>query len=115
MDSDLLLILRMRQGDEEALESFVRKYYPVILRYCRVHIPDPGYAEDMTQETFARFFPTLPRYRHYGKAANYRNETVTPSSCCSCPPRPTERTSAKRSDNRGSNCRRSKAHRQIGV
>lgn len=80
MDADLLLILRMRQGDEEAVEAFVRKYYPVILRYCRVHIPDPGYAEDMTQETFARFFRTLPQYRHCGKAANYLY--VIAGNCC---------------------------------
>ena len=71
MDEDFWLIRRMKQGDEQAIEDFVRKYYPVILRYCRIHIQDPGYAEDMTQETFARFFRTLPNYQHYGKAANY--------------------------------------------
>lgn len=71
MDGDLLLLLRMRQGDEQAIEDFVRKYYPMILRYCRLHIQDPGFAEDMTQETFARFFRTLSQYQHYGKAANY--------------------------------------------
>ena len=70
MDEDFWLIRRMKQGDEQAIEDFVRKYYPVILRYCRIHIQDPGYAEDMTQETFARFFRTLPQYQHYGKAAN---------------------------------------------
>ena len=80
MDADLLLIRKMRQGDEDAVEAFVRKYYPVILRYCRVHIPDPGYAEDMTQETFARFFRSLPQYRHYGKAANYLY--VIAGNCC---------------------------------
>lgn len=61
----------MRQGREDALEAFVRKYYPKILQYCRVHIADAGYAEDLTQETFVRFFGSLDRYRHYGKAANY--------------------------------------------
>lgn len=49
----------------------MEKYYPAILRYCRLHIDDYGYAEDMAQETFARFFRTLRQYRHYGKAANY--------------------------------------------
>ena len=61
MDGDLLLLLRMRQGDEQ----------PMILRYCQLHIQDLGYAEDLTQETFARFFRTLSQYQHYGKAANY--------------------------------------------
>lgn len=71
MDLDYLLVQRMRMGDEEALETFVTKYYPAILKYCRLHIDDHGYAEDMAQETFARFFRTLKQYRHYGKAANY--------------------------------------------
>jgi len=71
MDADFLLLHRMRNGDDQAIEDFVRKYYPVILRYCLLHIKDAGYAEDLTQETFARFFRTLSQYQHYGKAANY--------------------------------------------
>lgn len=71
MDTDILLVQKMRMGDERAVELFVEKYFSRILRYCRSHIGDPGYAEDMAQETFVRFFRTLPQYRHYGKAANY--------------------------------------------
>lgn len=71
MDADFLLLQRMHQGDETAVEAFVKKYYPLILRYCRLHLPDTGETEDVTQEVFARFFRTLPQYRHYGKAANY--------------------------------------------
>ncbi len=71
MDIDFLLVKKMRLGDETAIETFVSKYYPQILRYCRMHINDYGYAEDMAQETFERFFRTLKRYQHYGKAVNY--------------------------------------------
>ena len=71
MDADFLLLRRMRQGDEMAIEEFVRKYYPLVLRYCRLHLWDTGEAEDVTQEVFARFFRTLPQYQHSGKAANY--------------------------------------------
>ena len=71
MDSDFLLIHRMKNGDDAAIETFVRKHYPVILRYCHLHLSDKSYAEDATQEVFARFFRTLPQYQHYGKAANY--------------------------------------------
>jgi len=71
MDADFILLHRMRNGDEQAIEDFVRKYYPMILRYCHLHIRDTNYAEDLTQETFARFFRTLNQYQHYGKAANY--------------------------------------------
>ncbi len=31
MDLDLLLIQRMKSGDNTAIESFIRKYYPQIL------------------------------------------------------------------------------------
>ena len=71
MDADFLLLHRMRHGDDQAIEDFVRKYYPMILRYCHLHIQDTGYAEDLTQETFVRFFRSLNQYQHYGKAANY--------------------------------------------
>ena len=71
MDVDFLLLHRMRHGDDQAIEDFVRKYYPRVKRYCQLHIQDLGYAEDLTQETFARFFRTLSQYQHYGKAANY--------------------------------------------
>lgn len=71
MDRDFILVQRMRMGEEEAVEIFVTRYYPGILSYCQVHVSDRGYAEDITQETFERFFRTFNKYRHYGKAANY--------------------------------------------
>ena len=71
MDTDFLLIHRMKSGDDAAIETFVRKHYPVILRYCHLHLSDKSYAEDATQEVFARFFRTLNQYQHYGKAQNY--------------------------------------------
>lgn len=71
MDPDFLLIIRMKDGDEEAIEEFVRKYYPAVLRYCLLRIDDAGYAPDAVQETFERFFRNFARYRHFGKAANY--------------------------------------------
>lgn len=71
VDLDFLIVQKMRRGDEKAFEDFVTKYYPGILKYCRIHVKDYGYAEDVAQETFMRFFQTLDRYRHYGKLANY--------------------------------------------
>ena len=71
MDSDFLLIHRMKNGDDAAIEAFVRKYYPVLLRYCHFHIKNQADAEDVVQEVFVRFFSTLSAYQHYGKAQNY--------------------------------------------
>lgn len=71
METDFLLIRKMKKGDDSASEIFVRRYYEDILRYCMYHCGDSGYAEDLTQETFVRFFAGLPRYRHIGKVLNY--------------------------------------------
>lgn len=71
IDPDFLLIQKMRMGDDKAIEAFVKKYYPDILKYCQTHVSDRGHAEDLTQDTFARFFRSFSHYRHFGKAANY--------------------------------------------
>ena len=34
MDADFLLIHKMKNGDEEAIEVFVKKYYSTIRNYC---------------------------------------------------------------------------------
>lgn len=71
MDEDARLIRAMRAGDDAAIESFVRKYYPDIYRYCLRRLPSAADAEDLTQETFERFFRGFESYRHRGKAKNY--------------------------------------------
>lgn len=71
MDSDFLLIRKMKQGEETAFDLFVQKYYKEILTYCGYHCMDKAYAEDITQETFVRFFTNLSKYRYKGKTKNY--------------------------------------------
>ncbi len=71
MNIDFLLIQKMKRGDENAFDEFVRKYYEEILKYCCYHCPDISYAEDLTQETFLHFFAKLSDYRYMGKTGNY--------------------------------------------
>ena len=71
MDLDFLLIRRMKSGEEEAFDIFVRKYYQDVLAYCSYHCMDQWYAADLTQETFIRFFTALSSYRHKEKVKNY--------------------------------------------
>ena len=40
VDIDFLLIRKMKQGDDDAFDTFVRKYYDDILRYCGYHCSD---------------------------------------------------------------------------
>lgn len=71
MDADFLLIHKMKNGDEEAIEVFVKKYYSTIRNYCRLHTYTDCDAEDITQATFERFFRSFRSYHHLGKTANY--------------------------------------------
>lgn len=71
MDIDFLLIQKMKHGDENAFDVFVHKHYEEILKYCTYHCANRSYAEDLTQETFVRFFAKLSDYRYMGKTKNY--------------------------------------------
>ena len=57
--------------DSEPLRLLYQAYYREIYLYLYSLCRNPETAEDLTQETFARFFRTLSQYQHYGKAANY--------------------------------------------
>ncbi len=71
MDFDFLTISQIKNGDRQAGERLIRKYYPEILRYCYLHVSCRDDAEDLTQETFVRFFASLGRYEYRGKTKNY--------------------------------------------
>ena len=53
MQNDFLLIRKMKQGDDDALDLFVHKYYQDILNYCHYHCSDKTYEEDVPQEKLA--------------------------------------------------------------
>lgn len=71
MQQDFLLVWKMKNGDEKAMDVFVRQYYARILQYCSYHCADREWAQDLTQETFERFFRRLADYQQHGKALNY--------------------------------------------
>lgn len=71
MYDDYYLIHKIKKGDDNSLEVFVRKYYQEILKYCYRSLGGSNLAEDITQETFIRFFNNISRYEHYGKVKNY--------------------------------------------
>lgn len=71
MDEDFFLVYKMQRGDEKAMDTFVRKYYTTMLKYCQYHTSNDRDSEDIAQETFLHFFKALPGYKHYGKAGNF--------------------------------------------
>ena len=68
---DFLLIKKVKNGDDQAGEQLIRKHYSSIYQYCFLHLRDRDLAEDMTQETFTRYFESLEMYTEYGKLKNY--------------------------------------------
>lgn len=70
VDNDFFLYKRIKDGDEKAIEYFINENYYSILKYCRYHVTDTYYAEDITQETFFRFFKSFDHYKYYGKMVN---------------------------------------------
>ncbi|MCI6535414.1 MAG: RNA polymerase sigma factor, partial [Lachnospiraceae bacterium] len=65
------LILRIKQGDFNALDELITSYYPEILRYCLWHAPNRALAEDATQETFLKVIRYSDRYVHKGKFKSF--------------------------------------------
>lgn len=71
MSADYRLIRSARNGNQEAAEAIVRKYYAEVFDYCKYHSSDIHTAEDLTQEVFLSFFKGLRSYKHCGKLLNY--------------------------------------------
>ncbi len=56
------LLERARQHDEPAFGALVDRYTPAVFRIVRRMVPDQMEAEAIVQETFWRFWQTLPRF-----------------------------------------------------
>ena len=71
MTTDFLLVQKIRNGDTQAGNQLVEKYYSSIYQYCFLHTRNQEYAEDIVQETFLRFFGVLMSGAEVGKAKSY--------------------------------------------
>ena len=71
MTTDFLLVQKIRNGDNQAGNQLVEKYYSSMYQYCFLHTHNQEYAEDMVQETFVRFFGALMNGAEIGKAKSY--------------------------------------------
>ena len=63
VDSDLDLMLRVRQGDAGSFDELLRRYRtPLVKYFCRM-VRDEALAEDLAQEAFLRVYNARHRYR----------------------------------------------------
>ena len=69
---DYILIRRIQNGDPEAFETLVRKYYQNIYQFCvRRCNGDTALAADLTQDTFLKLIEHIQQYRLAGKFINF--------------------------------------------
>jgi RNA polymerase sigma-70 factor (ECF subfamily) len=63
IESDLDLMLRVRDGDAASFETLLRRYRLPLVRYFRRMLRDQGLAEDLAQEVFLRVYKSRERYQ----------------------------------------------------
>ncbi|MBR2036094.1 MAG: RNA polymerase sigma factor [Lachnospiraceae bacterium] len=71
MLNDDELVEQIKNGDEQAAEELIKRYYASILRYCRWHCSSMEKAEDLTQETFYKLFKNISGYKGKRKFKAY--------------------------------------------
>lgn len=69
---DYILIRRIQNGDPDAFEILVRKYYQNIYNFCvRRCNGDTALAADLTQDTFLKLIEHIKQYKLTGKFINF--------------------------------------------
>lgn len=65
------LLRRVQDGDKDALDKLIRRYYDKIYVYCYHHTGDRMVAEDICQDTFCSMLEYMGDYKHYNKLLNF--------------------------------------------
>ncbi len=63
IESDLELMLRVRDGDAASFEVLLRRYRLPLVGYFRRMVRDEALAEDLAQEVFLRVYKSRERYQ----------------------------------------------------
>lgn len=77
MDSDIDLILRVKDGDEAAFSEILRRYYGKILNYVYRYTNNRETSEDLTQEIFMRVHRSVKSYRPEAKFSTWLYKIAT--------------------------------------
>lgn len=63
IESDLELMMRVRDGDAASFEVLLRRYRLPLVSFFRRMVRDQGLAEDLAQEVFLRVYKSRERYQ----------------------------------------------------
>ncbi len=70
-ESDEVLMLSFKSGNEEAFEEIVRRYKNKLFNYIYKYINDLERSEEITQEVFIRVYRSRERYKIKAKFSTY--------------------------------------------
>ena len=59
---DDALVIRLREGDEQAYAELYRRVYPRVFRFALRRLGDPTEAEDVAQDVFLEVYRSIERY-----------------------------------------------------
>ncbi|HWT76411.1 MAG TPA: RNA polymerase sigma factor [Mobilitalea sp.] len=77
---DILLILKVRSGNKNALNTLINKYYNNIYSYIARKMGNEQIAADLTQDVFLKLVRNIHRYQITGKFSNFLF-TITINTC----------------------------------
>lgn len=65
------LILQIKNGNQEALETIITEMYPQVYAFLYRKMKQSDRAKDITQEVFLKFVENIDRYNEEDKLRNY--------------------------------------------
>jgi RNA polymerase sigma-70 factor (ECF subfamily) len=74
---ELLLLERIRSGDQTGFETLMRQHAPKVIGLATRLIGDRGEAEDLAQEAFLRLHRALPEFRGESTIGTWLYRTTT--------------------------------------
>src|SRR5579871_5430085 len=77
IETDLDLMLRVRDGDAASFELLLRRYRLPLVSYFRRMLRDQALAEDLAQEVFLRVYKSRERYQPAAKFTTWLYRIAT--------------------------------------
>jgi len=102
IESDLQLMLRVRDGDAASFEVLLRRYRLPMVSYFRRMLRDQGLAEDLAQEVFLRVYKSRERYQPEARFTTWLYRIATNLALNAIRDRKDEVSDAARDDSDGS-------------